>query len=60
MLVAWGGITGNIDEAERALNMARDIDSPALLIRALVAQINSSYNTELSQQLLHRGCPSRT
>ena len=49
MLVAWGGITGNIDEAERALNMARDIDDPALLIRALVAQgSNSSYNTELS------------
>lgn len=50
MLLAWGGIAAGIDEAGRALSMARDIDDPALLIRALIAQASSTvFEREVSR-----------
>ena len=49
MLLAWSGLAGGIDEAEQALSMAREVDDPALLIRALIAQAsNTVFDTEVS------------
>ncbi len=48
-LVTWNGTYGGTAEAEQALTMAREIDDPTLLIRALMAQGTASpHHAELS------------
>ncbi|MGB9225754.1 ATP-binding protein, partial [Mycobacterium sp.] len=48
-LLGWVGITGDVEEAELALNIARDADDPALLVRALIARgFASQYDIEVS------------
>lgn len=37
MLDAWGGISASMDQPQQALQIARDIDDPTLLTRALTA-----------------------
>jgi predicted ATPase/class 3 adenylate cyclase/DNA-binding CsgD family transcriptional regulator len=37
MLNAWAGIPASVDQAQRALEIARQVDDPALLARALTA-----------------------
>jgi predicted ATPase/class 3 adenylate cyclase/DNA-binding CsgD family transcriptional regulator len=37
MLHAWAGIPASVDQAQRALEIARQVDNPALLARALTA-----------------------
>ena len=50
LLLAWVGVTDGIDEAELALTMARDLDNPPLLIRALLARgCVSVYNAEVAR-----------
>ena len=50
VLLASVGLTGSIDEAERALTMARELDDAALLIRALLAcGSNTAYDAEVAR-----------
>ena len=51
MLLASLALTGGVDEAELALTTARELDNPALLIRALVARGSvSSYDVQVSRR----------
>jgi predicted ATPase/class 3 adenylate cyclase/DNA-binding CsgD family transcriptional regulator len=38
MLLTWVALTSSVDDANRALDVAREVDDPGLLIRALVAR----------------------
>ncbi len=50
MLAAWTLLAESGDEADRALAMARTLDAPELLIRALIAKgVVTAYDPELSQ-----------
>ncbi|QZY46152.1 MULTISPECIES: helix-turn-helix transcriptional regulator [Mycolicibacterium] len=47
------GITDRLDQAQKALAMARDIDDPALLVRALTACGGlAAYNADVARPLL--------
>jgi DNA-binding CsgD family transcriptional regulator len=51
LLLAWVGSSGSTDEAEHALTTARELDDPALLIRALVARgCVIAYDREVAQR----------
>ena len=47
------GVTDRVDQAQKALAMARDIDDPALLVRALTAcGSTAAYNPDVARPLL--------
>ncbi len=49
VLDAWVGATETVDQAEEALTIARDLDDPALLVRALTARaIIASYQPQVA------------
>jgi predicted ATPase/DNA-binding CsgD family transcriptional regulator len=49
-LDAWSGIAASLDQAEQALSIARDVDDPRLLARALGARgFAVGYDDELAQ-----------
>ncbi|MGB9224418.1 MAG: LuxR family transcriptional regulator, partial [Mycobacterium sp.] len=52
LLDIWNGGTSGLDQAERALTIAREVDDPALLARALTAvgiSIGYAYGAEVAQ-----------
>ncbi|VBA42617.1 Putative HTH-type transcriptional regulator [Mycobacterium attenuatum] len=50
VLDAWAGAPGSLDRAEHALTIARDLDDPALLVRALTAcTFIATYNAEIAR-----------
>jgi predicted ATPase/class 3 adenylate cyclase/DNA-binding CsgD family transcriptional regulator len=50
VLDAWVGATDSMDAAEQALSIARDLDDPALLTRALTAcALIASYHPEVAR-----------
>ena len=52
VLYAWESVY-HLEEAEQALEIARDLDDPSLLLRALIACGSSSvYDAEVAGQYL--------
>src|SRR5262249_50306229 len=52
LLDLWAGVTASLDQAERALAIAREVDDPALLARALTVigiSAGYAYNPEVAQ-----------
>ena len=52
LLDIWDGSSASLDQAERALTIAREVDDPALLARALTAialSIGYAYGAEVAQ-----------
>jgi predicted ATPase/class 3 adenylate cyclase/DNA-binding CsgD family transcriptional regulator len=49
-LAIWAGASGGMDQAQQALAIAREVDDPALLARALTAcGFIAAYNAELAE-----------
>jgi predicted ATPase/class 3 adenylate cyclase/DNA-binding CsgD family transcriptional regulator len=49
LLATWARATDNVDQAQQALAIAREIDDPALLARALTAcGLTAAFNAELA------------
>ena len=50
ILETWISATASMEQAEQALTIARDLDDPALLVRALTACAHvSTYNADIAQ-----------
>jgi predicted ATPase/class 3 adenylate cyclase/DNA-binding CsgD family transcriptional regulator len=49
LLATWARVTDNVDQAQQALALAREVDDPALLARALTAcGLTAVFNAELA------------
>jgi predicted ATPase/class 3 adenylate cyclase/DNA-binding NarL/FixJ family response regulator len=49
LLATWARATDNVDQAQQALALAREVDDPALLARALTAcGLTAAFNAELA------------
>ena len=60
MFDRWTLSAESVDEANTALTLAREIDDPALVIRALIAQGTvTAFDGDVSRAVLHRGCETR-
>ena len=57
VLAIWAGAADSLDQAQQALAIAREVDDPALLARALTAcgYIAAYYDAEAARAVLRRG-----